>query len=49
MADLGLENKVAIITGGTRGLGRAMAERLAEEKAKVIITGTNEELARHCR
>ncbi|MEK4059324.1 MULTISPECIES: 3-oxoacyl-[acyl-carrier-protein] reductase [Paenibacillus] len=46
MADLGLKDKVAIITGGTRGLGRAMAQRLAEEKAKVVITGTNEELAK---
>lgn len=43
MADAGLQGKVAFITGSTRGLGRAIAERLAKEKAKVIITGTNEE------
>lgn len=45
MADLGLKNKIALITGSTRGLGRAIAEKLAEEKVKVIITGTNEEKA----
>ena len=31
MLDLGLDGKVAIITGGSEGLGRAAAERLARE------------------
>jgi 3-oxoacyl-[acyl-carrier protein] reductase len=37
MLDLGLKDKVAIITGGSDGLGRASAQRLAEEGAKVAI------------
>ncbi len=35
--DLGLSGKVAIISGGSEGLGRAAAERLAHEGAKVTI------------
>lgn len=46
MYDLGLSNKIALITGGTRGLGRAIAEKLAEEKVTVVITGTNEDRAK---
>ena len=34
-----IENKVALITGGTRGLGRVMASALAEAGADVAITG----------
>nr|WP_243638661.1 3-oxoacyl-[acyl-carrier-protein] reductase [Lucifera butyrica] len=41
-----MKDKIALITGSTRGLGRTIAEKLAEEKAKVIITGTNEEKAK---
>ena len=32
-----LENKVAVITGGSQGIGYAIAERFLREKAKVII------------
>jgi 3-oxoacyl-[acyl-carrier protein] reductase len=39
MLDLGLENKVALITGGSDGLGRAAAARLAAEGARVAICG----------
>lgn len=39
MFDLGLEGKVAIVTGGSDGLGRATAHRLASEGAKVVICG----------
>jgi 3-oxoacyl-[acyl-carrier protein] reductase len=36
-----LEGKVAIVTGGARGLGRAYARRLASLGAKVAITDIN--------
>ncbi len=35
--DLGLANKVAIITGGSSGIGRAAAHRMAQEGAGVAI------------
>jgi len=44
--DLGINDKVALITGSTRGLGKAIAEKLAEEKVKIIISGTNEDKAK---
>ena len=34
-----LENKVAIVTGAARGLGRAYAEALAAEGAAIRHTG----------
>lgn len=37
MLELGLRDKVAVITGGSDGLGRAAAHRLATEGAKVAI------------
>ncbi|MET6997752.1 SDR family NAD(P)-dependent oxidoreductase [Chitinophaga defluvii] len=33
-----LENKVALVTGGSRGMGAAIAKRLAAEGATVVIT-----------
>jgi 3-oxoacyl-[acyl-carrier protein] reductase len=41
-----LKDKVCIVTGGAAGIGKATAERFAEEGATVIICDVNEEQGR---
>jgi 3-oxoacyl-[acyl-carrier protein] reductase len=37
--DLGLRDRVCVVTGSTRGIGRETARLLAEDGARVVVTG----------
>jgi len=43
--DLQLKDKVALVTGSTKGIGLAIAKALAAEGAKVIVNGRSKESA----
>ena len=38
--DLGYKDKVALVTGSSKGIGYAIAQKLKQEGCKVIINGT---------
>ncbi|MEU6389909.1 SDR family oxidoreductase [Streptomyces sp. NPDC046939] len=44
--DLGLKDRVYVVTGATRGLGNAAARELVADGAKVVITGRDEQKAK---
>ena len=41
--NLGIDGKKAIICASSRGLGKAIAEQLAQEGVEIVINGTNKE------
>lgn len=46
MTSLGLEKRVAIVTGGGQGIGKGIAQRLLEEGMAVVIAEKDEEAGR---
>jgi NAD(P)-dependent dehydrogenase (short-subunit alcohol dehydrogenase family) len=45
MTDRRLSGKVALVTGGARGIGRAIAARLVAEGAEVLVADIDGEVA----
>lgn len=46
MLSIDLNDKVAVVTGGSRGIGKAIVSTLARSGAKVLFTGRSEETLR---
>jgi 3alpha(or 20beta)-hydroxysteroid dehydrogenase len=42
-ARLRLENQIAIVTGGSRGIGEGIVRRFVEEGAKVVFSSRSQE------
>src|SRR6185312_7720781 len=40
-----LDGRTALITGGSRGIGRAIAERIAQHGANLVVSGRKPEAA----
>ena len=49
MINMKLENKVVLITGGSRGIGKAIGRLFAQHGAQVIITSKNGKLLKKRR
>ena len=45
--DLGLTGKVAVVTGGSEGIGRATAQSLGREGASVVVCGRRADVLQH--
>jgi NAD(P)-dependent dehydrogenase (short-subunit alcohol dehydrogenase family) len=43
----GLKGKIAIVTGGSRGIGKAIVDRLLEEDVKVLFCGRDEKVGQN--
>ena len=41
MNKMKLKNKVVLVTGGSRGIGKAIAKKFAENGAQIVITSKN--------
>ena len=41
--DLGLDGRVYLVTGGTKGLGRAAAEALVADGARVVVSSRSQQ------
>jgi 3-oxoacyl-[acyl-carrier protein] reductase len=47
--DLGLRDRVCVVTGATAGIGYEVARQLADEGALVVVTGRDRERTQHAR